>query len=76
MNFNRKVSHYAVYLGVLACLFAAIWTPGASSKWVLTAAYIHLVGRYFGLTRNEFVIGSKLPKDKFLIKNFLPMRRK
>lgn len=72
----RKISYYAVCIGVLCCLFAAIWTPGNPIKFIASAAYLLLVGKWFGLTfRDDKIKGETIKRtDKEL--NFLNLRGK
>lgn len=77
MSSSRKISHYAITIGSVACLLGAIWCPEDSFKWVGTCFYLQFVGRYFGLTfRNQKVVGAKIQRDQFELQNFLPMRKK
>jgi hypothetical protein len=72
----RILSERLVSLGVISSLLAAIWSPEEFIKWVLTAIYLVLVGKFFGLSyRKERVIGSYIARP-FKKLNFLNMRKK
>ena len=70
----RIISERLVSLGVISCLLAAIWSPEEFVKWVLTAIYLLLVGKFFGLSyRKEKVIGSYIVRP-FKKLNYLNLR--
>jgi hypothetical protein len=72
---SRVISHVAIRLGTLAALLAAIWSPEDAYKWIATSLYVHMAGRYFGLTiYNEKIKGSKIIRKDVLITDFLPMK--
>lgn len=72
----RKITYYSVMTGVLSCTLAAIWSPEEAIKWMLSAVYLALVGKYFGLTfRSERIEGEVL-KRPFKELNFLNMRKR
>ena len=71
-----KLSTNLVVLGFFACLIGAIWSPEEWMKWVLSALYLLLVGKYFGLSyRKEKIVGVVLRKPGNEITNLLPMRK-
>lgn len=71
----RKLTYWAVACGVVLCLFAAIWDV-RPVKWILSAFYLILVFRYFGLTyRKEEVKGTYL-KSPYKPLNFYNYPRK
>jgi hypothetical protein len=77
MSSSKKISHYAIVIGVWTSLLGVIWSPEEAHKWILTALYLHFVGRYLGLTfQNEKIIGSRLERMKFHITDFLPMGKR
>ena len=60
----RKITERSIYFGVVCSLLAAIWSPEEFIKWVLTAIYLIVVGRFFGLSyRKEKVVGSFLERS-------------
>lgn len=72
----RRISYFAVCLGVLTSLLGAIWSPEDSFKWVLTGLYLLIVGKYFGITfRSEKVKGTWL-KSPYKELNILNLRRR
>lgn len=76
MSLNRKVSTCAVLIGIFSCLFAAIWCPEESVKWVFSAIYLSAVSRWFGLTfKKEKVKGTYL-KPPYKELNYLNLRKK
>lgn len=71
----RKISQASITLGVLGCFVGSIWSPEESTKWILSALYLILVGKYFGLTfRKEEVKGSIIIRDDKDL-NFLNMKK-
>jgi hypothetical protein len=72
---TRKISEYLIMLGVICCLLAAIWSPEEIVKWLLSAIYLILVGKYFGITyRKEKVVGIILKRSEDDL-NFLNLRK-
>jgi hypothetical protein len=75
MNSTRKISYRAVEIGVLLCIFASIWDV-SPFKWILTAMYLLLVARYFGVSiRSEKVVGHTIFREEKNL-NILNMRNK
>ena len=75
MTSPKKLSYYSICIGVVACLFASIWDED-TFKWLLSAAYIAAVGKYFGVTfRSEKIVGGTIHRNENTF-NFLNLRGK
>ena len=73
---TRRISEVSVSVGVFCCFLGAIWSPEESLKWVLTATYLWIVGRLFGLTfRREKIVGELIVRQESKL-NYLNLRRK